>query len=1013
MTGNISKFIKDQFPAFYHDGGEDFVAFMEAYYEFVESRDDYMKMSRDAININDIDNSPAAFVANFKAKYLADVPYISSVDKRFMVKHIMDYYKSKGSEKSIKLLLRLLLGQETDVYYPGSDVLRASDSKWVKPVYLELTQKEKTKSFINTQIMGSRSKATAFVESIVTKRIEGKLIDVVYISDVRGTFVANEVVTNDGILKGAPKVIGSLSRVSIVQGGRNNRIGDIFTVESPGGKQGKVRVSKTVDATGRVDFKINDGGYGYYVGGSSDVKVSSAVLLANNSDLKFIRGETLTQSADVARVYSANALLSAIAPGTEVKGRNGSGAVVATGNIVTSANTDGDWNTISTASANGILTIYPTSGSFAAESRITTSATQKFRVGEGVKQESEVMLDVTVTSGSISIGQTLSQNVYENFLLPVSNTTIQSLVSSATGKITAYANGSVTLSEVFGDFTTGPFTTASGAGDIASVTVIAEGPHAIIKSVTNTTSFIIDNADGDFVIGKKIKGRGAAIRTISAFADVGVTDIQLSSNASVNAIVDFSKTRVNSFQVVGQNTSAFGIHGNTYPVFPVVEGATFPVKTQRYKMVSPPKDANGSVIEYTVSYSGVSTGKGAGFSVGDIENEETVTLNTDFFSGLNAYGEPYMEIQLDGKGSGVGFVDSVNVVAGGSGYANGDVITFPNGGYGDGEPTVTASGVITTWANGAIKTVTVTNHGQGYYGEPDVSLTGTGVVEPVMSYGYGFPKSVAGGFNTIMEQMLNIDTFTIGKISALGRINPGSNYNMNPFVLVDNPLVSSFGRRNFYIYMKDVGGAFATGERVSQTVDGITSVKGEVISMSGNVILVKRTSFNTAFSFDVPIVGVETGSQGTIVSVVDDPESEAIGINADISGNVISANGIVTEVEVIDSGYGYVNDVGATLTRDGSVFIVTGVNESKTQGKGEGYWVSTNSHLNSEKKLHDNKYYQEFSYDVRCWLSLDKYKAIAERLVHVAGTKMFGTVVKTSVIKRDLKQVETEITLSS
>ena len=46
--------------------------------------------------------------------------------------------------------------------------------------------------------------------------------------------------------------------------------------------------------------------------------------------------------------------------------------------------------------------------------------------------------------------------------------------------------------------------------------------------------------------------------------------------------------------------------------------------------------------------------------------------------------------------------------------------------------------------------------------------------------------------------------------------------------------------------------------------------------------------------------------------------------------------------------------------------------------------------------LHDNDFYQEFSYQVVASVSLDKYEDVVRDILHVSGMKIFGTVVNSS-----------------
>ena len=62
---------------------------------------------------------------------MADIPENMLTDKRLLLKRIKDLYTSKGSQKSYDLLFRILYNQDIDFYYPGEDILRASDGRWV------------------------------------------------------------------------------------------------------------------------------------------------------------------------------------------------------------------------------------------------------------------------------------------------------------------------------------------------------------------------------------------------------------------------------------------------------------------------------------------------------------------------------------------------------------------------------------------------------------------------------------------------------------------------------------------------------------------------------------------------------------------------------------------------------------------------------------------------------------------------------------------------------------------
>lgn len=281
ITKNISNLIASQFPNVYRDRGEEMVAFLEAYYEFLEQTDGYSEhMNRNMFDVNDIDRTLEEFVSHFKNKYLSEFPYVTFADKRFLIKHINDFYVSKGSEKSVKLLMKMLFGEESEVYYPAQDILKPSDSKWVIPSYIELESSDRAASYVGKRIVGSKSKATAVVDGLVRKRARGKLIDVLYLSELTKDFVDGDYITDNGDLGGAPKVDGSLRDVTIVNGGANYVVGDVVNLTGIYGEKAKGIVTEVINPTDKVNLRIIDGGFGYTLDDNTKIYISTSKLRA-------------------------------------------------------------------------------------------------------------------------------------------------------------------------------------------------------------------------------------------------------------------------------------------------------------------------------------------------------------------------------------------------------------------------------------------------------------------------------------------------------------------------------------------------------------------------------------------------------------------------------------------------------------------------------------------------------------------------------------------------------------
>lgn len=1008
----VSQLVENQFPAFYKEDGPGFVAFVKAYYEFLETTDKYTyKENRELFNSNDIDDTLNEFLGHFKEKYLADFPFVTATDKRFMIKHIMDYYRSKGSKQSLELLMRLLYNEEVEIYYPGEDILKASDSEWYRPVYIELSKSSRTRGFLNKQIRGSNSGASAFVEGVVTKRVDGKLIDVVYLSSVRGNFSRNERVTDDGVIKNSPKIVGSLTTLTIETGGRNNIVGDIFDVITDQGRQGKVRVDGIENATGKVDFKIVEGGYGYTNSALSatatDVYVSDALLYTDNSNtvLDFIRFEPVVQRLETLTLLSATDINSTAVVGNYLLGQSGANAFVANGYIVSISNTDSEGVVISAPSANSTVVVQVIGDTtFTNQIRINLTNNRNFIAGEYIEEESELTFTISSPTGTFTVGEIVSQTERD----AVAN----NIISYAFARVTATTGTSITTDRAWGNWSNGVAITGATSGSVAAVdsfSTVQQGARAFITA--KASGYIaVREIFGAFTNTKRIRGtRTKLIDIITSTSVTGAADVRLNGVVTSNGVIDTVANTYVSGIVVGSNTIAVGVYGNTSPFFYANTGV-FQLETLRENLVSPPRYANGDIIELNKNILGIATGGSADFKVGLIENTETVTLNTDMIGANNTANTPFIDVKLTGANSGIGFVDSVTINSGGTLYSNGTVVSFTGGGFAGGDPYTDAIGLIATNAGGTITSITITDPGEGYFDVATINIGSTsGVVANVavnMDYGYGFVKLPNSDNNTLLVDALNNEDFEIGTIASLTRINPGVNYNADPFIAVHNKYIASYERRNFYMYVSNITGSFRVGESLTQIIGGTGTAKGKVLSYvregTTGTILVERNAFNIAFQSQFPITGVTTNSTAYVDSVIDDESSAVLGDNATISGTVIAANGIVTSVEVIDSGYGYIPNGNVTLERDGFPFIITATSNVTRQGIGEGYWKTTNSHLNSEKKLEDNIYYQEYSYDVLSGLSLNRYENILKKVLHVSGNELFGSVSKTTKIESQL-----------
>lgn len=263
----ISPFIASQFPSFYEEEGPNFIAFMKAYYEWAEQQNNFINLSRSIYEIKDIDSTSENFIKYFKNKYISSLPESIIADKKLLVKHILELYRSKGTQRAYELLFRIFFNEEISLYIPSDYIFKPSEALWYIPFYIEVSDHPLLPDLVGRRIY-SKKEGFATVENYFIKIVNNKTINVLTLSGIEGNFNFNEKIYCDDFpeitFENAPIIFGSLSSISITNGGSNFNIGDLLNVNA-GGEGGVARVAAVKEENGKVDFTLVDGGHGFSV----------------------------------------------------------------------------------------------------------------------------------------------------------------------------------------------------------------------------------------------------------------------------------------------------------------------------------------------------------------------------------------------------------------------------------------------------------------------------------------------------------------------------------------------------------------------------------------------------------------------------------------------------------------------------------------------------------------------------------------------------------------------------
>ena len=303
LTSNVSNLIEHQFPDTYQENYPTFVAFIREYYKWMEEANNTNYYTRRIYSIKDIDSTLDQFIVYFKEKYLKHLVFDTESDTRLIIKHALDIYRSKGTERCVTLLFQLAFDKQPSFYYPSTDLFQLDDGEFIYPYYLELSLNWEYNSRLNQkEVIGVFSGARAFVDSVVRRKTNSRLEDVAYISAVTGTFQVGEKLRpldNSFELEDCPVIQGSLNSINILLEGNGTGYiyGSRVPVSSLYGSGGIGNVLASANAEGEVQIQFIDGGYGF------QVNAVQATIHISNLSGSFTAGE------DIYTYYGNNALM--------------------------------------------------------------------------------------------------------------------------------------------------------------------------------------------------------------------------------------------------------------------------------------------------------------------------------------------------------------------------------------------------------------------------------------------------------------------------------------------------------------------------------------------------------------------------------------------------------------------------------------------------------------------------------------------------------------------------------
>lgn len=954
IEDTINTLVENHFPQFYKEEGATFVEFTKEYYKWLESSNNALYYARNLLELRDIDSTIDSFLVHYKNKYLVDAPVF--YDKtRSNVKHSLDFYRSKGTERGTKLLFKEVWSiPEIEVYYPGRDVLQASDGTWVVPTYLELSVSDKTKTFVGKRVVGSISGASAFVEKVSRRSFDGKLFDVMYLADVVGNFVYDELITSDGSLAGCPTVIGSLTEVDIESGGSGFAVGDVVDVVSQRrGRLGLARVDAVLESTGKVEFTLINGGTGY--GSNTVVSVANLTITVSNvtSSNAFIGGfitdETVYQPLANLVFNTSNTYFDF---GTLVIGAN-STANVASGRVVGkvqqqisgTATANSSSNTVTGVGTKFITELDPgdyimfqaCTSPFQISSISSNSSLQLTTTGPNVSGNTMV-----VSSGSILVIVNSGDFSLADRVAGTSANIVSYTDKTASGKVIGSNTGAVGFVNVSNVFTGNQYNYIYGATSnvYANVSIVGTGSGATF-TVGSIKSQDILRVNSDLIQPYVNTALNAALYNFPKLTSANVSSI-------INNALDYDDYSVGTIASISGISS-----GNNYNITPfVLVRDNIVAKEEISGVYLSLNNQSGTFTETEVvtqtqakpSYTLIASGSNTSMQV-----NETATQIIN--STSNGYGKVVSSN-----------TSAISIVTNGS-FVNSAIGSNLTG-------TITANST-SPQVNG-VSTLFTSELSVGDF----IKFSGNNLIFQV--------NSISN--NTVLFLTSNAATLTTG----------------NTLAKVTNVVVGMTSGSKFFVNNSSSNTYSITARGIVARVDDSTT---NSVSSS---LLINPITPSVSFISGTTIEGVDSGASANVIAK-SPVSSILVGNNAIVNVYAGIQSGSISQISIVDSGYAYEQEEVITLSSNTGLTSARGRAILSKQGVGQGYFSSTRGFLNSDKYLHDGDFYQSFSYQVKASVPLDVYGDTLKKLSHIAGTKLFGNLVRVSSVNTSITPIGLQI----
>lgn len=491
----------------------------------------------------------------------------------------------------------------------------------------------------------------------------------------------------------------------------------------------------------------------------------------------------------------------------------------------------------------------------------------------------------------------------------------------------------------------------------ADYTTFTQNNRNIVITAQETSSSVKYNnyeyvyANGSSYETANFKGRILTTNSTSGFGQGGV--------ACTASLILYSVSNTNTLGVnIPLNTTGFLVG---QPLICANTLKQFTVSTLTSSQLAANIDSQFTQV---LNYQNIETGGVSLFNVingGYGFNKTPVVLTDSYFDTYLSVNYDYISQRALKKASrqpmgAFGQIAHVYIDNPGAGYANGDVITVGDRGYG-------FTGYVNVNTTGSIMWTTITNRGEGYYGPKTASITtsgGTGANVIAYGFGEGLDAKVVTG--------------AIGRISDVRLKSRGYDYITAPVV--------SFKVVDIVIDPISEAQNLVEGEKVYQGTSLLTATFAGTVKEYNRTTNVLRLFNFSGASYEFFNSSNPFTSEGGVTFTV----NSSARVPAPVEyPTAIKADGLPNPWF-----YGNGKARGYAEFYNGLI-------------KYPGFYLNTDGFLSADKKTQDGSVYHNYSYVIESEKSLDEYRPSMMDIVHPIGMSMLARTIRQSEMVEQIK----------